>query len=287
MSSELFDALSDLEREKGIPREYMFERVKAALESAYKRDKEGNSNVKVVINEEKKTIKMYQLFDIVEEVENPITQITLEDAKKESKRSVLGGVCEKELKPKEFRRLSAQTGKQVIIQGIREAERGLMIKEYENKKEEVLSAKVQRIDPLTGNVTLDTGTSIVTLLKNEQIPGEIYRENEYVKVYVLEVRKESHGPIVTLSRTHPGLVKRLFELEIPEIQDGTVIIEGITREAGSRTKMAVMSKDENVDAVGTCIGNRKIVRLNNVTGEICVHITSSRDVPQLLPFELY
>ena len=267
MSSELFDALTDLEREKGIPKEYMFERVEAALVSAYKRDKDGNSNVKVVINAEKKTIKMYQLLDIVETVEDPNTQISLEDAKKESKKSAVGGVCEVELKPKEFRRLSAQTGKQVIIQGIREAERGMMVKEYESKKEEVISARVQRVDPLTGNAQLDTGTSVVTLMKNEQIPGERLVEDQFVKVFVLEVKKESHGPIVALSRTHPGLVKRLFELEIPEIQDGTVIIKGITREAGSRTKMSVQSRDGNVDAVGTCIGN-KGMRINQIVEEL-------------------
>ncbi len=267
MSTEFFDALNDLEKEKGIPVAYMLERVEQALISAYKRDKDGNSNVKVVIDPEKKTIKMYQLMDIVEKVESPQTQILLADAKKISRKSALGGVCEVELKTKEFRRLSALTGKQVIIQGIREAERGITIKEYESKKEEVISARVERVDPVTGNAALDTGTSMVTLPKNEQIPGEVLHVNDYVKVYVLEVKKESRGPIVTLSRTHPGLVKRLFELEIPEIQDGTVIIKGIIREPGSRTKMSVLSRDPKVDAVGTCIGARG-QRINAIVEEL-------------------
>ncbi len=256
MNSEFFAALDLLEKEKGIPKDYMLERVEAALISAYKRDQGGNSNVKVVMDEVKKDIRVYQQKEIVEVVEDEATQISLEAAKKMSKRNVLGGTVDIELKPKNFRRLSAQTAKQVIIQGIREAERGMMIKEYESKKEEIITAVVQKIDPITGNVTVDTGTSIATLLKSEQIPGESFTEGDHVKVFVMEVKKETRGPIVTLSRTHPGLVKRLFELEVPEIQDGTVVIMGVTREAGSRTKLAVMSREENVDPIGACIGNK-------------------------------
>lgn len=168
---------------------------------------------------------------------------------------------------KNFRRLSAQTAKQVIIQGIREAERGMMIKEYEEKKEEIITATVMRTDELTGNITVDTGTSIATLVKSEQIPGEHFNDNDKIKVFVTEVKKETKGPLVTLSRTHPGLVKRLFELEIPEIQDGTVVIKGVTREAGSRSKVAVMSVDESVDPVGACIGARSM-RIGNILKEL-------------------
>ena len=267
MNTEFFTALELLEKEKGIPKEYMLERVEAALISAYKRDQGGNSNVRVSIDPEKKDVRVYQQMDIVEEVEDEATQMTLEDAKKINKRYVLGGVAEIELKPKNFRRLSAQTAKQVIIQGIREAERGMMIKEYESKREEIITAVVQKIDPLTGNATVDTGTSFATLLKGEQIPGEDFQPGDHVKVFVMEVRKESRGPLVTLSRTHPGMVKRLFELEVPEIQDGTVIIHGLIREAGSRTKMAVESRDENVDPIGSCIGNRG-TRINGIVDEL-------------------
>ena len=268
MNTEFFDALDALEREKGIPKAYMIERVEAALISAFKRDQGGNSNVRIAIDENKKDVRVFRCLDIVEQVEDPDTQISLEDAKKISRRNVLGGVCEIELKPKNFRRLSAQTAKQVIIQGIREAERGMMIKEYESKREEIITATVQKIDPTTGNVTVDTGTSYATLLKQEQIPGEEFEVGEHIRVFVMEVRKEQRGPLVTISRTHPGLVKRLFELEVPEIQDGTVVIKGIVREAGSRTKMSVESRDENVDPVGSCIGN-KGMRIADIVNELC------------------
>jgi len=266
MNTEFFSALELLEKEKGIPKEYMLERVEAALLSAYKREA-GESNAKVVIDSEKKEVKIFQLLDIVETVEEPQTQISLADARALNRRYEVGGVAEVELKPKNFRRLSTQTAKQVIIQGIREAERGMMIKEYENKKEEIITATVQKTDPSSGNVTLDTGTSFATLLKTEQIPGESFRDGERVKVFVLKVSNESKGPLVTLSRTHPGLVKRLFELEVPEIQEGIVIIKGITREAGSRTNMSVMSRDENVDPTGACIGG-KSMRINTILGEL-------------------
>jgi len=267
MNTEFFSALELLEKEKGISKEYMMERVEAALISAYKRDQGGNSNVRIVLDPEKKDIRMYQLKNIVETVEDESTEISLEDAKKLNRHNELGGVAEIELKTKNFGRLSAQTAKQVIIQGIREAERGNMIKEYENKKEEIITANILKIDPVTGNVTVDTGTSMATLLKSEQIPGESFREGDYVKVFVMEVKKEQHGPLVTLSRTHPGLVKRLFELEVPEIQDGTVVIRNVSREAGSRTKMAVESRDDNVDPIGSCIGN-KGMRIAGIVKEL-------------------
>ncbi|MCI8331749.1 MAG: transcription termination/antitermination protein NusA [Clostridiales bacterium] len=268
MNAEFFNALDMLVKEKGIPADYMLEKVEAALISAYKRDKGGNSNVRVVLDLDKKDVKMYQQREIVEEVEDEETQITLEDAKKVSKRYKLGEICESEIKFKNFRRLGAQAAKQVIIQGIREAERGMMIKEYEDKKGEIITAKVQRVDPITGNLSVDTGTSVATLLKSEQIPGEFYQVGDFIKLYVIEVRKDTtKGPIVSLSRTHPGLVKRLFELEVPEIQDGTVIIHNITREAGSRTKIAVESRDENVDPVGACIGARGM-RINHIVDEL-------------------
>ncbi len=266
MNSEFFAALDILEKENGIPKEYMLERVEAALISAYKREN-GGSNVRVVIDPVKKDVKVYQLMDIVETVEDASCQISLEEAKKISRRYALGGVAEIEVKPKNFRRLSAQTAKQVIIQGIREAERGNMIREYEDKREEVITAVVQKIDEVNGSVVVDTGTSMATLLKSEQIPGETFAVGDHIKVFVMEVRKELKGPLVTLSRTHPHMVKRLFELEVPEIKDGTVVIKAIAREAGSRTKIAVLARTEGVDPVGACIGNRGM-RINGIVSEI-------------------
>lgn len=267
MNTEFFSALDMFVKEKGIPQEYIIERIEAGLLSAYKRENSGNSNVRIVIDSQKKEVKMYRVITIVDEVMDPETEISLEDALVINKKSKVGGTIETEIKTKNFGRISAQTAKQVIIQGIREAERSMMIKEYESKKEEVISAAVVRVDPTNGNVIVDTGTSEAVLLKGEQIPGEEFEVGDHVKVFVMEVKNEVKGPIVTLSRTHPGLVKRLFELEVPEIQDGTVVIRGISREAGSRTKMAVESRDESVDPVGACIGNRGS-RISSIVNEL-------------------
>ncbi len=267
MNTEFFNALDDLEKTSGIPKQYMLERVEAALISAYKKDYGGNDNVRIVLDPEKKDVRVYQQKTIVETVENPELEISLEDAKKLSRRHVLGGVAEIEVKTKNFGRISAQAAKQVIIQGIREAQRSMMIKEYESKREEIVTATVIKVDPIDGNVRVHTGTSEATLLKSEQIPGETFEVGQHVKVFIMEVKNEVKGPIVTLSRTHFGLVKRLFEIEIPEIQDGTVIIKGISREAGSRTKIAVESRDENVDPVGSCIGNHGS-RIGSILAEL-------------------
>lgn len=267
MNNELFAALEALEKEKGISKAYMLERIDAALVSAYKRENGGVGSCRVEIDEAKGDIKLYRQLDIVEEVEDPATQISLEDAKKISKRAEIGGICETEVKPKNFRRLSAQAAKQVIIQGIREEERKLVRAEYETKREEIVTALVTKVDDIDGSVVVDTGTSQAVLVRDEQIPGERLRVGDRVKVYISEVRSETRGPIVILSRTHPNLVKRLFELEIPEIADGIVVIKGICREAGSRTKIAVYSSDPDVDAVGSCVGNRG-ARIGSILGEL-------------------
>ena len=256
MNAEFFEALDLIEKEKGISKEYMLEKVEAALLSAYKRDKNGNANVRIAIDPAKKTVRVFQQMEIVETVENPDTQISFDEAKEKNKSAKLGGIYETELKTKDFRRLAAQNAKQVIVQGIREAERAMIVKEYESKREEIVTATVVKTDELSGNVVLDTGTSNATLLQSEQIPGERFSVGDRVKVYITEVSRESRGHIVTLSRKHPGLVKRMFELEIPEIADGTVLVRSVAREAGSRTKIAVESRDENVDPIGACIGNR-------------------------------
>ena len=282
MNNEFFLALDALEKEKGIPKDYMIERIEAALVGAYKKEEGGNSNVRVSIDEEKKDVRVFQQKTVVEEVTDPTTEISLEEAKKINRRLQLGAVAEIEVKPKNFRRLSAQTAKQVIIQGIREAERSNMIKEYESKLEEIITAQVIKIDSENGSVILDTGTSTAVLTKAEQIPGESFAVGDRIKVFVTEVRREMRGPLVTLSRIHPGLVKRIFELEIPEIQDGTVLIKSISREAGSRTKIAVASRDENVDPVGACIGNRgmRIAAINEELRGERIDIIRYSDVPE-------
>ncbi len=285
MNSELFASLEVLEKEKGIPREYMLERIEAALISAYKRDQGGNSNVRVVLDENKKDVKVYQQKEVVEEVENEATQITLDDARKISKRIKLGDTVEIELKPKNFRRLSAQTAKQVIIQGIREAERGNLMKEYENKREDIVTGTVEYIDPENGSVIVNTGTSNAALIKNEQIPGEVFKVGDCIKVFITEVSKETKGRLVTISRVHAGFVRRLFELNVPEIADGTVVIKGIVREAGSRTKMAVYSTKEEVDPIGACIGNKgaRIAEIvNELNGEKIDVIKYSEDPSEFI-----
>ncbi len=267
MNKEFFAALDLLEKEKGIPKEYMFEKVEAALISAYKKEYGNNTNVRVHINPDKEEVKVFQQKEVVEEVENPETQISLEDAKLLSKRNTVGKILETEVKTKNFRRLSAGQAKSVLIQAIREGERRVMQEAYESKREEIITATVSKIDSVTGNVVLETGTGRATLLRSEQIPGESFVVGDKIKVFIMEVSKETRGPLVTLSRVHAGLVRRMFELEIPEIEDGIVLVKGVAREAGSRTKIAVMSREEDVDPVGACIGNHGM-RINSIVDEL-------------------
>ena len=267
MNKELFAALDMLEKEKGISKAYMFEKIEAALVSAFKKEYGTNANVRIVIDEKKEDIKVYYQKEVVEVVENPETQISLEEAKKIAKKYTLGSFVEKEVKPKNFRRLSAGAAKSVIIQGIREGERRAIQEAYENQKDEIITALVSKINPETGNVLLETTNGFATLLKSEQIPGEVLTVGDRIKVYVLQVNKEGRGPIVTLSRTHAGLLRRMFELEIPEVADGIVMIKGVSREAGSRAKIAVWSRDPEVDPVGPCIGNHGM-RINSIVDEL-------------------
>ena len=282
MNTEFFNALELLEKEKGIPQTYMFEKIEAALSSALKKEFGSNTNVRVNIDPAKRDLRVYQQKEVVEVVEDPTTQISLEDAKAISKRHKLGGIVEFEIKTKLLRRLSAGAAKSVIIQGIREGEHRAMQEAYESKRGEIITATVLKIDSETGNALLDTGTGKAVLLKTEQIPGETYEVGEKVKVFIQEVNKETRGPLVTLSRVHPGLVRRMFELEIPEITDGIVIIKGVSREAGSRTKISVYSRDESVDAVGACIGNRGM-RIDGILAELCgekIDIIKYSEIPE-------
>ncbi len=254
---EIFAALDLLEKERGISPAFMMDKIVQALTTAYKRDHDGVENVVVDVDEVRKDLRMYVQKEIVEEVENPGTQMSAAEARAKYGRTDVGGTVNIPVDNVEFGRIAAGNGKQVIIQGLREAERGMVYDEFNSKQHEILTGVVSRIDR-SGNVSLRIGTGAESteamLSVSEQIKTEELVEGQHVKVYVVEVRRSTRGPQVLISRTHPGLVKRLFELEVPEIYDGTVEIKSIAREAGSRTKMAVWSSDEAVDPIGACVG---------------------------------
>ncbi|HIY20954.1 MAG TPA: transcription termination factor NusA [Candidatus Flavonifractor merdigallinarum] len=270
--AEFFTAISLIEKEKGIPKSYMIEKITQALVSAYKRDHESvGDNVTVEANEALGTVRMFVKKDVVETVDNPCTEMSLEEARQTLPRAQLGDVLRIEIKPRNFGRIAAQTARQVIIQGMREAERGMVYDEFSSKEHEILTGIVTRIDPRSGAASLRIGSggesTDAYLAAGEQVKGETYTEGMRLKVYVVEVRRSTKGPQVLVSRTHPGLVKRLFELEVPEIYDGTVEVKSIAREAGSRTKLAVWSADPDVDAIGACVGPRG-QRVNNIVEEL-------------------
>ena len=261
------NALDLLEKEKGIPKAYMLEKIEAALVSAYHKEYGAGAQVRILFDFDKDDVRVFQQKTVVAEVTDPETEISLEDAKALNKRHTLGKLIEIRVKPEHFRRLSAAAAKSVIIQAIREGERMVMQEAYENQREEIITATVSKVDPVNGNVVVETGTGRAVLLRGEQIPGEDFLVGDRVKVFVTEVNKEAHGPLVTLSRSHPGLVRRLFELEIPEIQDGVVMVKSVSREAGVRSKVAVCSRDEDVDPIGACIGNRGM-RIGSIVDEL-------------------
>ncbi len=267
VNKELFEALAALDRERGISQEYMIERLEAALLSAFRKEYHGNDNAVVKIDPLKQDAKIFKVYTVVETVLNPETEMTLADARKYDEKCQIGDTVEVEIKTRTFGRSAAQAAKQVIVQGIREAERGMIIREYEDKKEEIVSAVVVRVDPTTGNATLEIGKNEMVLFRHEQIPNETLQVGDRIKVFVTEIKKESRGPSVVLSRVHPGMVRRLFELEVPELKDGTVEIVSVAREPGSRTKIAVRSNDDKVDPIGACIG-QKGARKNLVTEEL-------------------
>ena len=271
--SEIFAALAMLEKERGIPQTFMMEKIVQAITTAYKRDHEGVENVIVDVDEAHQTLKMYVQKVVVDEEDyvDPANEITLAVARSISASYCLGDTVNLPVDNVEFGRIAAGNGKQVIIQGLREAERGMVYDEFNSKQHEILTGVVTRIDPRNGNVSLRIGTGTEStealLMAGEQVPGEEMGEGTHIKVYVVDVRRSTRGPQVLISRTHPGLVKRLFELEVPEIYDGTVEVRSIAREAGSRTKMAVWSNDENVDPIGACVGP-KGQRVANIVDEL-------------------
>lgn len=259
MNAEFFAAIEELEKEKGIPKDYMLEKINQALLAALRKDNPGaEENVFVDVDESKAKIDMYIRKTVVEELTNPAIEILPDEAKRYSKRASVGDTVNIPVDTKKFGRIAAQAAKQVIIQGIREAERSMVYEEFTSKEHEILTGTVSHIDETRGsvsiNVTSNSEFTEAVLNQNERVPNEVLREGDRIKVYVVEVRKLSSGPQVVISRTHPGLVKRLFELEVPEIFDGTVEIKSIAREAGSRTKMAVWSSDPAVEPIGACVG---------------------------------
>lgn len=256
MNKEFIQAIEDLEKEKHISKEILLEAIESALVSAYKKNYGTSQNVRVDINQDTGDINVYMRMDVVDDddFEDDLTQITLEEAMEIDPRYEVGDVVEYQVTPRDFGRIAAQTAKQVVVQRIREAERGMIFDNFITRQGEIVTGTVQRVSNDT--LFVNVGNTEGILSPNEQVPGEHYNINDRLKVYIMDVRKSNKGPQVFLSRSHPGLVKRLFELEVPEIEDGTVEIKGIAREAGSRTKMAVYTEFENVDPVGACVGTR-------------------------------
>jgi len=287
MNAEFFEAIEDIEREKGIPRGYMYDKIKLAMLAAFRRDNpECEDNVEIVLDEEKKRIEMNVYKTVVAEVEDPSHEIIIEAAKKVSRRAKLGDLLPVPVETKKFGRIAAQAAKQVIIQGIREAERGIIYEEFTSKEHEILTGVVSHIEPRNGSVSIRISSNSefteAVLAPNERIRTEALREGDHIKVYVVEVRNSTRGPQVLISRTHPGLVKRLFELEVPEIYDGTVEIKSIAREAGSRTKMAVWSADPDVDPIGSCVGPKggRVASIVNELGGEKIDIVKYSEIPE-------
>lgn len=283
MNREFIQAVEDLEREKSISKDLLIDAIESALVSAYKKNYGTSQNVRVNIDRETGDIDVFMRKDIVEEVVDPLVEVDVAEAKEIDQDYEIGDVIEYQVTPMDFGRIAAQTAKQVVVQRIRETERGMIYDDYLNRQTEVVTGVVQRISNDT--VFINMGRAEGILAVNEQIPGEKYKVNERIKVYVMDVKKTTKGPQVFLSRTHPGLVKRLFELEVPEIQDGIVEIKSISREAGSRTKIAVCTYDENVDPVGACVGtrgNRVQAVVEELSGEKIDIITWSEEPGKLI-----
>lgn len=254
MNGEFLEAMEQIAKEKGISKDLLFEAIDLALVSAYKKNFGTAQNVKVLIDKESGEVEVYALKTIVDKVESDFLEISLEEAKAINRNYELGEVVERIVTPRNFGRIAAQTAKQVVVQKIREAERGIIFDEYITRENELVTGLVQRKEK--NNLYVDLGKTEAVLPSTEQVMSEEYNMNDRLKCFILEVKKTTKGPQIILSRSHPGLVKRLFELEVPEIQTGVVEIKNISREAGSRTKLAVYSHDPNVDAVGACVGQR-------------------------------
>ena len=265
MNREFIKAIEELEREKEITKYLLIDAIESALVSAYKKNYGTSQNVRVNIDRDTGDIDVFMRKDIVEVVEDDLVEISIEEAREIDIKYQVGDIIEKHVTPKDFGRIAAQTAKQVVVQRIREAERGMIYDDYSNKQSEIVNGIIERVSNDT--VFINMGKTEGILAATEQVAGEKYIVNNRIKVFIMDVKKTTKGPQVYLSRSHPGLVKRLFELEVPEIQDGIVVIKSISREAGSRTKMAVFTADENVDPVGACVGSRG-TRVQSIVDEL-------------------
>ena len=263
---EFIKAMDELEKERGISKAYLLESLEAALVTAYKKNFEQVDNVKVTIDEKTGEIRIFSFRTVVEEYPDPILEISVEDARKIDKNFNVGDIVNIDIRPKDFGRIAAQTAKQVVVQKIREAERDIVFTEYNDKKGEIVTGLIQKVDDKL--VVMDLGKLEGVMLKKEQIETEEYKVNDKIRGYVLSVEKGAKGvPQVLVSRSHPDFVRKLFEFEIPEIYEGLIEIKSVSRDAGSRSKVAVYSKDQNIDPVGSCVG-QKGVRIQNIINEL-------------------
>ena len=263
---EFIKAMDELEKERGISKAYLIESLEAALVTAYKKNFEQVDNVKVTIDDKTGEIRIFSFRTVVEEYPDPLLEISVEDARKIDKNFNVGDIVNIDIRPKDFGRIAAQTAKQVVVQKIREAERDIIFTEYNDKKGEIVTGLIQKVDDKL--VVMDLGKLEGVMLKKEQIESEEYKVNDKVRGYVLSVEKGAKGvPQVLVSRSHPDFVRKLFEFEIPEIYEGLIEIKSVSRDAGSRSKVAVYSKDQNIDPVGSCVG-QKGVRIQNIINEL-------------------
>ena len=263
--SSFMEAIEVLGKEKGIASEVLFDAIDKALGAAYKRNYNNEANCRVSLDRQTGEYHVYSIKEVVDEVTNPVTQISLAMAQKISKDYALGDTLEEEVTPANFGRIAAQNAKQVVVQAIREAERGIIFNEYVNRANDIITGVVQRVE--NKNVYVNLGKTEAILGPSEQIAHETYAPNDRIKALIVEVKNTNKGPQVMISRTHPGLLKRLFELEVPEIQSGDVEIKSVAREPGMRSKIAVYAEDENIDAVGSCVGPRG-ARVQNIVDEL-------------------
>ncbi len=265
MNAEFMQAFEQLGKEKGIAPEILFDAIEAALISAYKRNFGSAQNVRVSLDRTSGEIHVYARKNVIQDVSDARLELSLSEAKAIDPRYELDDVVELEVTPKNFGRIAAQTAKQVVVQRIREAERGMIYEEFSNRESDIVTGIVQRMEQK--NVFIDLGKAEAILAPSEQIPDEQYKHGDRLKSYIVEVKKTTKGPQILVSRTHPGLLKRLFELEVPEIHDGIVEIKSVAREPGLRSKIAVYSRDETVDPVGSCVGH-KGMRVQTIVNEL-------------------
>ncbi|NLJ99347.1 MAG: transcription termination/antitermination protein NusA [Tissierellia bacterium] len=283
MNVEFIEALEDIEKEKGVSKEVILDALESALISSYKKNFGSSQNVEIEIDKSTGKVNVYAKKTVVEQVEDDLMEVDIEEAKEIDEKYQVGDIVNIEITPKNFGRIAAQTAKQVVIQRIKDAERDVIFDEFINRENEIITGTVQRMN--NNNVYIDLGKTEGILPLTEHIEGEVYKQGDRIKLFILEVKKTTKGPQIILSRSHPGLVKRLFELEVPEIHEGIVDIYAISREAGSRTKIAVHSKDPNVDPVGACVGfkgSRVKAIVDELNGEKIDIIIWSKNIEEFI-----